>query len=158
MQPPVAFLGCWPEARQSETAMRAIRWFKSSRSFVHAALPSSRAAGLRAPVAVLLGSSCAGNPSSWAWASILSSFLPACWTLVPHPIQNLQQALVDPLALAVSFDSNAKYRSRRPFVKTIDAMLDERPGRGGEQARVSSTRHPFATRALWRCSVVLYGS
>src|SRR5215475_11481463 len=103
VQPPVAFLGCWPEARQSETAMRAIRWFKSSRSFVHAALPSSRAAGLRAPVAVLLGSSCAGNPSSWAWASILSSFLPARWTLVPRPIQNLQQALVDPLDLVVSF-------------------------------------------------------
>src|SRR5262249_58176942 len=53
--------------------------------------------------------------------------------------------------------SNAKYRSRRPLVKTIDAMLDVRPGRGGEQA-ISSTRHPFATRALWRCSVVLYSS
>ena len=48
-----------------------------SRSCVRAALPSSRAAGPRAPGAALLGSSCAGNPSSWAWASILSSsYLP----------------------------------------------------------------------------------
>jgi hypothetical protein len=43
----------------------------SSHSFVLASLPFSPAFVLRVPDAVWPGSSCGGNPSSWAWAFIL---------------------------------------------------------------------------------------
>jgi hypothetical protein len=45
------------------------------------------------------------------------------------------------------------------LVKTIDAMLDERPGRGGEEARVSSHATPVRdarTKAVLRCPLQLF--
>jgi hypothetical protein len=46
-------------------------YLQSSHSFVPASLPFSLASVQRVPDAVLLESSCGGNPSSWAWAFIL---------------------------------------------------------------------------------------
>ena len=75
------WISCWPEAPRGALSSGAQGCLAGHRLaqifallFVRAALPSSRAAGSRAPDAALLGSSCAGNPSSSAWAFILSSF------------------------------------------------------------------------------------
>jgi len=76
------WISCWPQAPRSALSSGAQGCLAGhplaqifARLFVRAALPSSGASGSRAPDAALLGSSCAGNPSSWAWAFILSSFL-----------------------------------------------------------------------------------
>jgi len=124
---------------------------------VRAALPSSRAAGPRAPGAALLGSSCAGNPSSWAWAAILSScHALASSTPVSRPLETLGARWVNWLSLAIA---QQRQSVTAPPSSCRAVSRATRPQARGARARPRvATPHPFRNAPLWRCRVVLYSS
>ena len=153
----------WPKAHRSELNSGAQGCLAghppalASRPFVRAALPSSRAAGPRAPGAALLGSSCAGNPSSWAWAAILSScHALASSTPVSRPLETLGARWVNWLSLAIA---QQRQSVTAPPSSCRAVSRATRPQARGARARPRvATPHPFRNAPLWRCRVVLYSS
>ena len=153
----------WPKAHRSELNSGAQGCLAghppalASRPFVRAALPSSRAARPRAPGAALLGSSCAGNPSSWAWAAILSScHALASSTPVSRPLETLGARWVNWLSLAIA---QQRQSVTAPPSSCRAVSRATRPQARGARARPRvATPHPFRNAPLWRCRVVLYSS
>jgi len=85
--------GRWWQSEFALASAGQIIHLTSWPAFVRAAPPSYRAAASRARAAVLLGSFCGGNPSSWAWTSILIfSFCEATARAIVKPYASSQAA------------------------------------------------------------------
>jgi len=139
----------WPKAHRSELNSGAQGCLAghppalASRPFVRAALPSSRAARPRAPGAALLGSSCAGNPSSWAWVAILSS-CHALASLTPMSRRlETSGAPADQLALAGNCAATPKRHS--PAI-LLQSSFARNQATGSGRARAPARCHPPSVR------------